>query len=275
MIRQRLAEGHPPELLIYYSLDDPALFRPSIDREDFMDALMRELIQRAGRKQVFLLLDEIQRLERWELFLKKYYDLKYPVRLVVSGSASSPIFKKSRESLLGRVKDYHLLPFSFREFLLFQYQDRPKVLNELKKTYEDGRKIMGMLAGSPQHLNLQQVRISPLCTPLWSLAQKAFQRYLYEGGFPEVWELQTWEQKTDYLFDNQVKKVIYEDLLLAAEFRKPELLKRFYISLLEQPGREVNFSQVAKETGVLVAQVEKYLPLLEMTDLISHVGKFR
>jgi uncharacterized protein len=275
LIRQRLAEGHPPELLIYYSLDDPALFRPSIDRDNFLDELMRELIQRAGRKQVFLLLDEIQRLERWELFLKKYYDLKYPVRLVVSGSASSPIFKKSRESLLGRVKDYHLLPFSFREFLLFQCQDRHKVLNELKKTYDDGRKIMGMLAGAPQHLNLQEVRIRPLSTTLWSLAQKAFQRYLYEGGFPEVWELQTWEQKTDYLFDNQVKKVIYEDLLLAAEFRKPELLKRFYISLLEHPGREVNFSQVAKETGVLVAQVEKYLPLLEMTDLISHIEKFR
>jgi predicted AAA+ superfamily ATPase len=275
IIRYQLAARHPPELLIYYSLDDPALFRPSVDRESFMDGLMRELIHRAGRKQVFLLLDEVQRLERWELFLKKYYDLKYPVRLVVSGSASSPIFKKSRESLLGRVKDYHLLPFSFREFLLFENQDKHRILNELNRIYEDGKKLMGMMAGAPQHLNLGEVMIRPLSHPLWSLAEKAFQHYLYEGGFPEVWELLTWEQKTDYLFDNQVKKVIFEDLLLAAEFRKPELLKRFYISLLEQPGREVNFSQIAKETGVLVAQVEKYLPLLEMTDLINHVEKFR
>jgi predicted AAA+ superfamily ATPase len=72
-----------------------------------------------------------------------------------------------------------------------------------------------------------------------------------------------------------VKKVIYEDLILAAEFRKPELLKRFYISLLEMPGREINVQSVAKETDVSALQIEKYLPLLEMTDLVYRISKFR
>ncbi len=275
IVRQHLRQGHPPELLIYYSLDDPALFRPSIDRDRFMEALMLELKHRAGRKRVLLLLDEIQRLERWELYLKKYHDLHYPVRLVVSGSASSPIFKKSRESLLGRVKDYHLLPFSFREFLLYRFREKYELTEELEQIYGDGTAVMGMLAGSPRHLDLRTVTVKNLSSHLWSLAQEAFEQYLRDGGFPEVWTLDTWEQKTDYLYDNQVKKVIYEDLLLAAEFRKPEQLKRFYISLLEQPGREVNLSRIAEDTGILPAQVEKYLPLLEMTDLVTHVEKFR
>ncbi len=275
IVRQHLRQGHPPELLIYYSLDDPALFRPSIDRDRFMDALMLELKHRAGRKRVLLLLDEIQRLERWELYLKKYHDLHYPVRLVVSGSASSPIFKKSRESLLGRVKNYHLLPFSFREFLLYRFRETYELTEELEQIYGDGTAVMGMLAGSPRHLDLRTVTVKNLSSHLWSLAQEAFEQYLRDGGFPEVWTLDTWEQKTDYLYDNQVKKVIYEDLLLAAEFRKPEQLKRFYISLLEQPGREVNLSRIAEDTGILPAQVEKYLPLLEMTDLVTHVEKFR
>jgi hypothetical protein len=100
-------------------------------------------------------------------------------------------------------------------------------------------------------------------------------RYVREGGFPEVWPMQTWDQKVDYLYDNQVKKVIYEDLVLAAEFRKPEQLKRFYLSLLERPGQEVNFSSVANETGIGLQQVQKYLPLLEMTDLVYHLERFR
>jgi len=275
IVRQHLQQGHPPELLIYYSLDDPALFRPSIDRQRFMDVLMREVKRRAGRKRVFLLLDEVQRLERWELHLKKYYDLRYPVRMVVSGSASSPIFKKSRESLLGRVKDYHLLPFSFRELLLFRFQEKGEIIEELEQIHEDGVAVMGMFAGAPKHLDLRTVNIRNVSGQLWQLAQEAFPQYLSEGGFPEVWTLDTWERKTDYLYDNQVKKVIYEDLLLAAEFRKPEQLKRFYISLLEQPGREVNLSRIAEDTGILPAQVEKYLPLLEMTDLVTHVEKFR
>ena len=35
IVRHHLRQGHPTELLIYYSLDDPALFRPSIDRDRF------------------------------------------------------------------------------------------------------------------------------------------------------------------------------------------------------------------------------------------------
>lgn len=275
IVRHYLREGYPADLLIYYSLDDPALFRPSIDRHRFMEDLMLEARRRAGRRRTFLLLDEIQRLERWELYLKKYYDLRYPIRLVVSGSASSPIFKKSRESLLGRVKDYHLLPFSFREFLLFHFQADSEVLEELEAIYRDGIAVRGMMAGDPRHLDLQSILIRNISHKLWKLASDALEQFLREGGFPEVWGMKTWEQKIDYLYDNQVKKVIYEDLVLAAEFRKPEQLKRFYISLLEQPGREVNVSRISAETGILAAQVEKYLPLLEMTDLLAHVEKFR
>lgn len=90
-----------------------------------------------------------------------------------------------------------------------------------------------------------------------------------------MWSLPSWVAKQEYLYDNQVKKVIYEDLLLAAEFRKPELLKRFYISLLEVPGKEINIQAVAKETNVSPLQIEKYLPLLEMTDLVYRISKFR
>lgn len=275
LIRHHLREGYPPELLVYYSLDDPALFRPSVDRDEFVEALMREMQRRGRARRVMLLLDEVQRLERWELYLKKYYDLRYPIRFVVSGSASSPIFKKSRESLSGRIKDHHVLPFSFREYVLFHHRNDSGVIPQLESVRMQGRTLAGYLTGAPRQLRLDAVRLSPLPEDLWKLASAHLDRYLVEGGFPEVWNLPTWEQRTEYLYDNQVKKVIYEDLVLAAEFRKPELLKRFYISLLERPGREVNLSRIAEETGVLAAQAEKYLPLLEMTDLVAHIEKFR
>ena len=91
----------------------------------------------------------------------------------------------------------------------------------------------------------------------------------------EVWTLPSDEKRFEYLFDNQVRKVIEEDLVLAAEFRKPEQLKRFYISLLENPGQEVSRAKLASETGVNTQQIEKYLPLLELTDLLRSIDKFR
>jgi hypothetical protein len=274
-VRFFIRGGEDPNKLVYYSLDDPALLRPNVQPGQVVESIMIELSKRAGKQKVLLLLDEVQRLERWELYLKKYYDLNYPIRFVISGSASSPIFKKSRESLLGRVKDYHLLPFSFREFLMYSLQDQPALLREVAATRETGAELMGMLAGDLKHLDLQSVILHDLSAELWTASENLFKQYIREGGFPEVWKLATWEQKIDYLYDNQVKKVIYEDLVLAAEFRKPEQLKRFYLSLLERPGREVNLSAVASETKIDVQQVEKYLPLLEMTDLVAHMEKFR
>lgn len=295
MIRHLLEiDKIPPERIIYYSLDDPARLRTPRDGDDVLDRLVSHLSALGRTGPAYLFLDEIQTLDRWEQYLKKYYDLNHPVRMVISGSASSPIFKKSRESLLGRIKDYHVLPFSFREYLLYQLHLLPRgdvllqdlaptqceemaepLRQEISELHLAGTYFRGTAVDDPQYRALETTGLPALSDVLRDEAQLALERYLVEGGFPEVWALPTQEQKIDYLYDNQIKKVIYEDLVLAAEFRKPEQLKAFYISLLEQPGREVTLKSLSQEAGVNAQQVEKYLPLLEMTDLLAHVSKFR
>lgn len=274
LIALLLERGIKPTDITYYSFDDPALNRKGLNGGELLDNLMRSCAQTKTSSTAYLFLDEIQRLDRWELHLKKYYDLKFPARVIISGSASSPIFKKSRESLLGRVKDYHLLPFSFREFLLYQWRDQPGLVGDVERLYVLGKTAQGLLTGDP-HTDAARVTLVPPEASLRTPIQDALSRYFLEGGFPEVWNLPDWVSKQDYLFDNQVKKVLYEDLVLAAEFRKPDMLKRFYISLLERPGREVSIQSVAGETGTSARQIEKYLPLLEMTDLVYHLSKFR
>ncbi|MBI5747343.1 MAG: ATP-binding protein [Nitrospirae bacterium] len=273
-VKRLIGEGIKPDHIIYYSMDDPALFRSEVDHDKFFDSLMDEARKKAGKGPIYVFLDEIQRFERWELFLKKYYDLHYPVRFAISGSASSPIFKKSRESLLGRIKDYHILPFSFREFLLFHNREDPSLINQFNEIYKTGEAVMGMFTRHPEYADLQKVAISPISPELRQNIEKHLVKFLIEGGFPEVWILPDWETKQSYLFDNQVEKVISEDLVLAVELRKPELLKRFYVSLLENPGREINFQQLSQNLGINRASIDKYFPLLEMTDLIHHAEKF-
>lgn len=272
--RKLIKEGANPDNIIYYSMDDPALLRSEINHDKFFDSLMDDARKKAGNNLIYVFLDEIQRFDRWELFLKKYYDLHYPVRFAISGSASSPIFKKSRESLLGRIKDYHLLPFSFREFFLYHNREDSHVINQINEIYKTGEAVMGMISKHPEYAELQQVNISAIPENLRHNIDTHLNRFFIEGGFPEVWILPDWETKQAYLFDNQVEKVILEDLVLAVELRKPEILKRFYISLLENPGREINFQQLSKDLGINRASIEKYFPLLEMTDLIHHVEKF-
>ena len=100
IVKKLIGEGVKPDKIIYYSMDDPALFRSEVKHDKFFYSLMDESRKTAGDQQIYIFLDEVQRFERWELFLKKYYDLHYPVRFAISGSASSPIFKKSREGCI-------------------------------------------------------------------------------------------------------------------------------------------------------------------------------
>ena len=274
IVKSLIAESVSPSHIIYYSMDDPALYRSGIDHDSFFDALMDYARNRTGEQVLYLFLDEIQRFERWELFLKKYYDLHYPVRFTISGSASSPIFRKSRESLLGRIKDYHMLPFSFREFLLYKNRADQQMVGRLQEIYKTGEAVMGMLTKHPEYADLKKVTIPAVASDLRASIDAHLNEFLMEGGFPEVWTLPDWETKQSYLFDNQVEKVILEDLVLAVELRKPERLKRFYISLLETPGREINWQQLSQELNINRATIEKYFPMLEMTDLIHHVEKF-
>lgn len=276
IIQKLFNQGIPAERLVYYSFDDPVLATPQVDIPSFFDGLMQKALDSKEEGVTYFFFDEIHRLERWELFLKKYYDLGYPIKVVISGSASSPIFKKSRESLLGRVKDYHLLPFSFREFVLFEFNKHGEswLQHEIEHIVEFGDQIKGLLTDAP-NINQFGRMLEPPTDELKQELDILLDRYFLDGGFPEVWSLADWTLKQEYLYDNQITKVIYEDLVIAAEFRKPELLKRFYISLLEIPGREVSIQPLSVSLGINAQQIEKYLPLLEMTDLIHRLTKFK
>ena len=40
--------------------------------------------------------------------------------------------------------------------------------------------------------------------------------------------------------EQQVRKVLYEDLMTLAQYRKPENVLRFFVYLLANPGVEIN-----------------------------------
>ena len=260
--------------IVYFSMQDPGLELPGFNQDKFFNDLVAAAVEASKQGVTYLFLDEIQRFPRWELYLKKYYDLRTPVRIVVSGSASTPIFKKSRESLLGRIKDFHVLPFSFREWLYKQViSKRAGIQDEHLNASMHSMRNMGY--------SLQTSRLDGYSLTKWLEADffggethlAEMENFLFEGGFPEVWALPTLLQKQEYLYQNQVERVIFEDLLIAAEFRKPEMLRRFYLGLLKDPGRETNLSQLSQVIDLARTTIETYFPLLEATDLVWRLHK--
>jgi uncharacterized protein len=268
-----LDEQHiDPRHILYFSFDDPEVFG-SIELQRI---IFDRLVERSGvtpgeRTTVYFFLDEIQRLPKWELYLKKYYDLKFPIRFIVSGSASSAIFRNSQESLLGRIKDRHLLPFSFREFCYYKLRGKPNFAATIEK-YNGLRQML--MDGKGNEIVAAVSAMETELAPFHGDIGKAVTTYCREGGFPEVWCLSDPVRKIEYLMEQQVRKVLYEDLMALTQYRKPENVLRFFVYLLANPGREINMSSLAGEIGVERRVVEDNLPRLVMTDLIIRIKKF-
>ncbi|OGW85867.1 MAG: hypothetical protein A3C35_00005 [Omnitrophica bacterium RIFCSPHIGHO2_02_FULL_46_11] len=273
VIQALIRDGHAkPSEIIYFSFDDPLMAEPYIG-ERFFDELIKWADVTHKSKAVYFFLDEIQKFELWERYLKKYYDLGFSVRFVVSGSASSPIFRKSRESLLGRIKDNHLSPFSFKEFVYFHKSDDQELLDFVKQAHDFGYKLQRDTVLDWKAIHSESGPLS-VSRRVFEELNRQLNAYFIEGGFPEAWEIKDMVRRQEYLFDNQVQKVIFEDLVIATEFRKPEKIKSYYLSLVEQPGQEINIEKSSQRIGVSRAMLEKYLPLLEMTDLVKTLPRF-
>ena len=77
----------------------------------------------------FLLLDEIQNLDKWELFVNRLQRQGY--NLVITGSNSKLLSKELATHLTGRHLVINIFPFSFKEFLNIENKELTK--NEIKE----------------------------------------------------------------------------------------------------------------------------------------------
>ena len=165
-----------------------------------------------------------------------------------------------------------MLPFSFREFALFSGAGRlqgqaaissASLIRDDLFSHFDGAALAERAAEF--HLALGNDRAA---------LDKLFRTFVLRGGFPETWDMNDQVRRQEYLFDNQVQKVVFEDLVAVTGLRKPENVLRFYLYLITRPGEEIRVDAVAREVGADRRSLEKYLRLLEFTDLVRMISNF-
>lgn len=92
----------------YFNFEDPRVF--GFDLSDFQK--LDELI---GRKKSAYFFDEIQNVEKWEIFVRQLHDRGEKV--FITGSNASLLSKELGTRLTGRHLHHELFPFSYSEFL--------------------------------------------------------------------------------------------------------------------------------------------------------------
>ena len=102
--------------IVYMDFEDDRLLPLTLDDMRTMMDVYYEIYPENKSKKVYLFLDEVQNVPRWELFVRRVMD-KENVQVFLTGSSSRLLSGEIATALRGRSITYHIFPFSFREFL--------------------------------------------------------------------------------------------------------------------------------------------------------------
>lgn len=221
--------------ILYFSFDeilgkDPEIIEKII--EIYENEILKEEL-----KDVYIFFDEINHLENWQVFLKRYYDLKRKIKFFVSGS-SSIYLKKTKESLAGRIYEFILSPLGFGEYLY----------------------LRGVAV---KDINLKRL-----------ILKRELSRYFFSGSFPEILKEGDFSKVKKYI-NSVIDKIVFYDIPKVYEVAQPEALKMILSFIAQRPGMILEYQSLASNLKMTYQTVSKYVDYLEKSFLIKLVYNFR
>lgn len=180
------------------------------------------------RGTVYLFLDEVQRVEDWEKYVRSIYDeFKGKIKIFISGSSSKLTKTKMGYLLSGRHLTSVVFPLSFIEFLQFKNINFKKPITEEKE----------------------------------AIIKKALKKYLSIGGFPEIVLTNNIE-----LIETLFLDIINRDI--APKVKDNVILEEVAYFLCSNSAKLISFSKLVnllKNRGVKISvpTIERYFNLMK------------
>lgn len=227
------AQGMPKSAMLHVNLEEPGL-AGSLGVQLLEDAYMtfRHHVRPTGRAWLFL--DEIQRVEGWERWVRARTESD-DLKVFLTGSSSALMSRELGTLLTGRHVTFQVFPLSFREFLGF----RKVALPERPKLAEAAPAI-----------------------------RHALLEYLKWGGFPEV-VLSDSEERRDRLLKQYFDDVLFKDVSLRHGVRDMLLLRALAVTLLNETASLTSQVRLAARLGASLDLVRAYCSYLQEAYLVA------
>ncbi|TSC78782.1 MAG: Uncharacterized protein G01um101433_114 [Parcubacteria group bacterium Gr01-1014_33] len=237
-------QGKKLKFITFEKRDDLTLFNKSI--EDF---------KTLAEQYNCVIIDEFQYASHGGQKLKYLYDTTN-VKFVISGSSSLELTFQTGKYMVGRLLEFTLLPFSFREFLSFRDP-------ELYTLVEQKRFVR--IADFDYSKRLGEEITRRLVILL--------EEYALYGGYPAVVIAGTKDEKHKILegiAENYLLRDIKDLLRLAAS----DELWRLEKLLAGQIGGMIKYEELSRASGLSYKELKKHLNILEKTYVISLIKPF-
>lgn len=248
IIDHLIDEGVNPKNILYATFDNPVLKLVNVEN---VLAIYESMYPIEGTR--YILFDEVQYTENWELWMKVIYDSKKDIRLIATGSASPILEKGSADSGTGRWSVLKIPTMSFYEYC--------KLLNLDLHILQDNLRLSKLV-------NMSHAQLGDLMDKFFPL-QNHFNRYLMIGGFPELVLSDDDAYAQRMLREDVVDKVIKRDVLTLFNIRSPLLMEKLFLYLCMNSTEIFNATTAAKELeNTSVITIDSYIGALEMSNLI-------
>jgi predicted AAA+ superfamily ATPase len=225
--------------VLIVNFEDPR-FPSEISLEDLNKVYEVFLKHIKPDKPKYVVLDEIQYVDRWEKFVRFLSEAK-KVKVLVTGSSSKLMSDEYATVLTGRHLDVEIFPLSFKEFLLFKNVSLDSEIELVKKRF---------------------------------LLANLLNEYLRFGGFPEV-VLSENEKRKIELLRTYFSDILTKDIVKRFKIKKLiqlESLAKVYTSNI---ATIQSFNRIKKALNLSLDSVERFSRYFEIARLFLFLNNFR
>jgi len=232
ILLRQIEKKHYPEGVHYFTFEDERLTDFTV--KDF-NLLYEAFVELYGDKKVFFF-DEIQVIPKWELFIRRMMDSGY--KFFITGSNASMLSQELGTRLTGRHILIELLPYSFREYLIF------------KKYFYNRRSL--------------------LLTPQKARIKNHFNEFILHGGMPEYLAYDNQEMLTI-----NYRNVLDRDIITRYQLKDGHALSRLSLYLFNHFATRITYSSLKSVVGIThTTTISNYVSYLENSYLIFILKQF-
>jgi uncharacterized protein len=233
-MHELLASGIPKEEILYLNFEDDRLLDFKVnDFQTILDVYFSKYPRHRDIRCYFFF-DEIQRIDQWEMFIRRLLDTE-DVQVFLTGSSSKLLSTEINTSLRGRSLHVEIFPFSFLEFL----------------------KCHNLSDEAPAKFSSKTV----------SVLQKALKDYLEVGGFPEVQNVEAHARVE--ILQGYIDSLLLKDVIERHKVSNVMVLKHLVRHVMNSPSGKFSvnkFYNTMKSLSVKCTKNDLYRYLDFLTD---------
>lgn len=225
--------------ILFLNLENP-YFEEARKNATSLDKIFEEYLNLTEpTEKTYLLLDETQFFENWQIFVKAKYEQE-KIKFILTGSNAWLLSSEYVSLLSGRTIHLELFPFSFMEFLSAK---RIEATSKIERASNE-RKI-----------------------------KKAYQEYAQWGGFPEIILTEQEEQKREIIV-NYYNNIIYRDIIPRFKITNIRQTQELAHYLISNPSKLISYTKLSKIINLSDKTIKEYITYFSQAYLLFELNKY-